>query len=49
VQQGTLASRYAGRPTTFSCATPALTNGLKVTYRFERCTTRPRPTPHPRP
>jgi len=49
VQQGTLASRYAGLPTTFSCATPALTNGLKVTYRFERCTTRPRPTPHPRP
>lgn len=49
VQQGTLGGRYAGPPTTFSCDTPTLTNGLKVTYRFEHCTTRPRPTPHPRP
>ena len=49
VQQGTLESRYAGLPTTFSCSTATLTNGLKVTYRFERCATRPRPTPHPRP
>lgn len=49
VQQGTLGGRYAGFPATFSCGTPALTNGLKVTYTFERCTPRPRPTPHPRP
>jgi Beta-propeller repeat len=49
VQQGTLNSRYAGPPTTFSCDTRTLINGLKVIYRFERCTTPPRPTPHPRP
>jgi Beta-propeller repeat len=47
VQQNTLAG--ACNATTFSCQTPTLTNGLKVTYQSYPCGGTPPPTPTPTP
>jgi uncharacterized delta-60 repeat protein len=49
IQQGSIGQCDAPA-TTFSCHTPILTNGLKVTYAFGPCITpRSKPTPRPRP